>query len=589
MHCSRALYRQYEPCSEAITETCPEDNCQHTEHYDCHKLAELRASGLRKCSNKVLKTCLKCNINEVKIPCFVQDVVCNATATAVIGCQHEISWTCGRDTDPRLDPPGTLNCIACVILKWRNAIGVQHFVKFDAFEAVSRLAVVAALDTVHSEVVSNEVLTVSDLLYENHLKTRAAILKAYTDLLSRDSKSKLSLPPSAPGSVDDLSNYDIVYLKTTERDTAKCSAEFMKKKDTRYGFGFKVHLLTRGNLMREKPSEDGILRICVGLAYRHRCLELTPQFRASDEHADKKHSNRQMQLHKLCGFDCADIHKAGMVRPDVDDAAPPTPLARLYWHDYAVIPLCVADLKLHKMCAICSDFFCEGEGICCSRGHMVCWGECFYPFVAAAAAPDAGAGLVDLDGNMKCPHPGCGDAYNVQHTIDSKADREAIQALEELRSNARVKKGVVAALEQRNREVQLENERIQKIKDLDEREANVIKRGIVDDILSLRCPECKAVFDEFMGCFALTCTCRAGLCAWCLKSFGDDAHAHVPFCPERKAGGMFHPFDVFTEHHRARRQKAVQDIFDGLQVPRVKEILRGILGVELKDLKIVIQ
>jgi hypothetical protein len=216
----------------------------------------------------------------------------------------------------------------------------------------------------------------------------------------------------------------------------------------------------------------------------------------------------------------------------------------------------------------------------------VCWGECFYPFVAAAAAPDAGAGLVDLDGNMKCPHPGCGDAYNVQHTIDSKADREAIQALEELRSNARVKKGVVAALEQHDREVQLENERIQKIKDLDEREANVIKRGIVDDILSLRCPECKAVFADFLGCFALTCTCRAGLCAWCLKSFERDAHAHVPFCPERKADGMFHPFDVFTEHHRARRQKAVQDIFDGLQVPRVKKILRDILEVELRDLKI---
>ena len=61
-----------------------------------------------------------------------------------------------------------------------------------------------------------------------------------------------------------------------------------------------------------------------------------------------------------------------MVKPAEDDAAPPVPLARLYWHDYPVIPLCVVDLKLHKACEICGDHFCEGEGLCCSQGHLVC-------------------------------------------------------------------------------------------------------------------------------------------------------------------------------------------------------------------------
>lgn len=588
MQCSRALYRQYEPCTEAVTETCPEDNCRHTRQYDCHKLVELKASGLRKCSNKVLKMCVKCNVNEVKVPCFTQDVLCNATATAVISCPHEISWTCGKDPDPRLDPPGTLNCIACVIAKWQDAIGAKHLVQFDAIEVRSRQAVVAALKSVYSEVISNEDLTVPKARYENHLKTRAAIVKAYTDRLRQDSPIKLSLPPSAPGSIDDLSNYDVVFLRTTQKDTARCSEELMKKRDTRYGFGYRVPLLTRGNLMKEKPSDDGILRICVGLAYRHRCLEFTPQFRGSDEKKDKIRSNQQMMLQMKCGFDCTDIHRAGMVKPAEDDAAPPVPLARLYWHDYAVIPLCVVDLKLHKACEICGDHFCEGEGLCCSQGHLVCWEECFYPFVAASAAPDASAGLVDLEGNMKCPHPGCGEAYNVQHTIDSKADRRAIQALEDLRSNARVKKGVVAALEQHRKEVQLEMERIQGIKDDDEREANLMKRTIIDDILNLRCPQCKAVFADFNGCFALTCTCRAGLCAWCLKSFGNDAHGHVPRCPERVGDGMFHSSEVFKEHHRVRRERAVQKIFDELQVPRVKQFLKAILVVELRDLRIVI-
>ena len=50
------------------------------------------------------------------------------------------------------------------------------------------------------------------------------------------------------------------------------------------------------------------------------------------------------------------------------------------------------------------------------------------------------------------------------------------------------------------------------------------------DRLNMRCPRCSSVFHDYDGCNALTCwntSCRAAICAICLKDCGNDAHAHV--------------------------------------------------------------
>ena len=68
-----------------------------------------------------------------------------------------------------------------------------------------------------------------------------------------------------------------------------------------------------------------------------------------------------------------------------------------------------------------------------------------------------------------------------------------------------------------------ESERIQKIADLDERQAAQVRLSITETILVLRYPRCKAAFTDFDGCFALTChrnDRRAGFCAWRLQDSG---------------------------------------------------------------------
>ena len=173
--------------------------------------------------------------------------------------------------------------------------------------------------------------------------------------------------------------------------------------------------------------------------------------------------------------------------------------------------------------------------------------------------------------------------------IDNKADAKATEALEKLRMMAYGHKEAAAAKAQILKEIRLEAERIQSIKDDDEREAHILKKLIVDDILSLRCPRCRSVFLDFDGCFAITCytDCRAGFCGWCLKDCGDDSHAHIPRCPEGK--GMHAPFAVFEEHHRLRKERAVQKIVEDQPVPRVRQFLVKILQKELNDLQISIR
>ena len=198
--------------------------------------------------------------------------------------------------------------------------------------------------------------------------------------------------------------------------------------------------------------------------------------------------------------------------------------------------------------------------------------------------PDAMGSLVDTSGWVKCPHPKCTDVYTAQLMIDNKADAAATEALEMLRTMAHGYKEAAAAKAKLLEEIRLEDERIQNIQDGDKREAHILKKRIVNDILCLKCPRCRAVFSDFDGCFALTCHCRAAFCGWCLMDCGNDALNHVLRCPEGQ--GIFSPFSVFEEHHRVRRQKKVQGVLDDQDSHRVRQLLVNILTKELVDLKI---
>lgn len=57
------------------------------------------------------------------------------------------------------------------------------------------------------------------------------------------------------------------------------------------------------------------------------------------------------------------------------------------------------------------------------------------------------------------------------------------------------------------------------------------------DIFTPKCPACNQGFDEFDGCFSITCSrCSNHFCGWCLQfnsPISDDTHLHCARCPSK--------------------------------------------------------
>ena len=89
-------------------------------------------------------------------------------------------------------------------------------------------------------------------------------------------------------------------------------------------------------------------------------------------------------------------------------------------------------------------------------------------------------------------------------------------------------------------------------KDGDLRRAELLRMQIVEDVLNIRCPRCRTVFEDFSGCFNLTCSrndCRAQFSAHCLRDYvAFPSERHVPGCP--LTSGRTGTLGEFHAHHR---------------------------------------
>lgn len=402
-----------------------------------------------------------------------------------------------------------------------------------------------------------------------------------SDCIANESSEgrKLLSPPN----LNDAENaYDIVYSLQPRKAKGHHG---LRPRDTIFGFGMKAKTLCVGALVADE------------VLLRHRMLVDAAQFRAVNkngnlkvEKGDKKRrkeeevaakANRLAQNSLLAGYDCASI--------------PNDSFARVYWIPSAVVPLYILDVQNHKMCVICIDDCFPTQGWVCRENHFICR-ACFEDHLDSAKGPDALERSVDADGNLKCPHVECHRIYDAPHLLTQTHDasekeiKDLHSSLEKLRSDAHAKKKVTEAVEVEKNRMLAEFERIQKIQNAKQRAAEIIKLEIVDQILTLRCPNenCRMAFVDFTGCFALTCgRYRTGFFAWCLKRPGgnESLHGHVTSCPEATHKGVSHSFDSFTEHHRVRRTNRVvlrlQEEEGGVQ-----KLVLGILRAELQDLNI---
>lgn len=90
-----------------------------------------------------------------------------------------------------------------------------------------------------------------------------------------------------------------------------------------------------------------------------------------------------------------------------------------------------------------------------------------------------------------------------------------------------------------------------------------VQRLIIDTVLTLSCPLCRAAFLDYNGCMALTCSrpgCNCKFCAICLKDCGADAHGHVAACKYNSARNLFASAESWKEMQNAWRTARIKEV-----------------------------
>jgi Ran GTPase-activating protein (RanGAP) involved in mRNA processing and transport len=222
-----------------------------------------------------------------------------------------------------------------------------------------------------------------------------------------------------------------------------------------------------------------------------------------------------------------------------------------------------ADCKIMAHCG--GEAQHAGSGVHCTSGHFVCTADLEALIVSRAETAD----------EVQCPDQSCGtrryDAALLAAAI-SKGAFAAWMRGKERRIEAALAAGLEAQLKQ-----QLEA----KLAEYSAVDGDVKRHtdAIVERFVNISCPRCRAVFIDFTGCTALTCgvtRCKAAFCAWCLTDCGDDAHQHVPRCPENASRADEHADPFFTSFDRW--QTAMAD--------RTRRLVKQYLEEDIHDTKV---
>lgn len=127
--CSNVFWQEYSNCAEPVLIECNRTDCGHKRTLSCYLDQTEKRTGKRSpCKNIVSRFCKKCRINKVDIECSQVTIECHSEVTIILPCNHEVSWTCGTDQDPRENQE---NCQSCIIAKWNELIIRHVFLTID--------------------------------------------------------------------------------------------------------------------------------------------------------------------------------------------------------------------------------------------------------------------------------------------------------------------------------------------------------------------------------------------------------------------------------------------------------------------------
>ncbi|CAJ1376515.1 unnamed protein product [Effrenium voratum] len=223
-----------------------------------------------------------------------------------------------------------------------------------------------------------------------------------------------------------------------------------------------------------------------------------------------------------------------------------------------------------EACCICLEHFPQGQGIQCSEEepHFLCKG-CLQRYVQSHAETELRLQRRTA-GRIVCPSPSCSRVFS-HHSL-------ALHL-----SNAGFEKYLNAMF----KVVETEALATAHAPDPSADWLELMRRRVVEDILTLKCQACGQAFIDFEGCFALTCSrCKSGMCGWCGKSFRnlDLAHDHVRQClfAPRKHD-LYGSQEEFARATRERRMRRLESFLTSLERSSRQRLLHALLK-ELADL-----
>jgi len=231
---------------------------------------------------------------------------------------------------------------------------------------------------------------------------------------------------------------------------------------------------------------------------------------------------------------------------------------------------------------VCKERARHADGAVCGEGHLVCR-DCMEGHVQHCAGEDMRVRR-QREGRVPCPHAtpalGCAAApYS-----DKELARAVPAAAFEAYVRARIELEESKLLEKAEHEQEeWRREELARLQALDEEGRAVLaaRRHIEEEILTSRCPRCKAAFLDFAGCCALTChRCPCAFCAWCGADCGADAHEHAANCAAKLAGasGLFPTREQLARGQAQHRAGVLRRYLDGLAEATRAALLREMRG-----------
>lgn len=601
--CSKAYWQTYKQCDILVPVECPKPDCRFIRKMPCRDFVAKQLSGKPfVCKNKVDRLCQKCQINKVKVECSKVTVECHDQVSVRLDCGHESSWECGSDEDPRLN---AVSCQQCVYPKWEELIANESDLIVDD-NKILMAQIITRIEQTIAEYSQDLELTIFDeekksftCQLTNHINCRPIIVSRYFES-SKSAGDTLALPKTC--SLIDIGYYDFVFtqIEKTYKLGDENKFELMP---TVYGRGCELTVLNDKALTKCKPDDEGLIHILVGAAFRFQtceyssrpfCSSLNKKGNGLDmfgfksdwiknnllSTTGKQAANRVSSEKKERGFDCI-------------ASTPPDELTQkiVYWEPGACLALGLVTLKSCKLCSICFEYFTGNEaGFTCSKDHSQCW-ECFEQNAKQAFEPGAvGKVINSKNGNLYCPIPECDVEISLLDVSKEKVPDNIFKMYEKHRSDFEANKVVEKALKEQEDRLIKERKRLMAIIDKEERDAELMRLDVIENILTLRCPRCKTAFIDFSGCAALKCsTCPCGFCALCLMDCGSDAHGHVSRCPGKKS---FDPFFIsmkeFNECHIMRREGLIKEKIKNM-TDKARKLFLNKIKKELADLGIKVE